>query len=49
MGLRRRSAAEGGMGPFGIVEPDPLPDHSFGDKAIRQFMQMDRLVFERAP
>ena len=37
------------MGPFSIVEVDPLSDHPFGDKAVSQFMQVDGLIFERAP
>ena len=49
MGLGRRRAAEGGMGPLCIVEIDPLADDPFGPEAVRQLVQVDRLVFERAP
>ncbi len=37
------------MGPFGVVEADPLADDPFGLEAVRQLVQVDRLVFERAP
>ena len=37
------------MGPFGIVEVDPLADHPFGLEAVGQLVQIDSLVFERAP
>ena len=47
--LGRRPAGEGGMGSFGIVEVNPLADDPFGLEAICQFMQVDRLVFERPP
>jgi len=37
------------MGPLGVVEVDPLADDPLGPEAIRQFVQIDRLVFERPP
>ena len=37
------------MGPFGVVEADPLGNDAFGPEAVGQFVQIDRLVFERAP
>lgn len=37
------------MGPFGIVEVDPIADDPFGHEAVRQFVQIDCLVFERPP
>ena len=49
VGLRRRLIAEGGMGPFGVVEVDPLCNDPFGLEAVGQFMQVDGLIFERAP
>jgi len=37
------------MGPLGVVEVDPIADDPFGLEAVRQLVQVDRLVFERAP
>ena len=37
------------MGPFGVVEGDPVTDDPFGFKAVGQLVQVDCLVFERAP
>ena len=37
------------MRPLGIVKIDPVADDPFGFEAIRQLVQIDRLVFERAP
>ncbi len=37
------------MGPLGIIEVDPLADNPFGFEAVRQFVQVDSLVFERTP
>ncbi len=37
------------MGPFGVVEADPRADDPFGLEAVGQLVQVDRLVFERAP
>ncbi len=37
------------MGPGGIVEADPLTDDPFGLEAVRQLVQVDRFIFERAP
>ena len=37
------------MGPFGVVEVDPLCNDPFGLEAVGQFMQVDGLIFERAP
>jgi hypothetical protein len=37
------------MGPFGVVEVDPLANDPFGLEANRQVVQEDRLVFERWP
>ena len=37
------------MGPGAVVEVDPLADDPPGDKAVAQFVQIDRLVFKRAP
>ena len=37
------------MGPLGVVEVHPVPDDPFGPEAIGQFVQVDRLVFERPP
>ena len=36
------------MRPLGIVKIDPIADDPFGFEPIRQFVQIDRLVFERA-
>jgi hypothetical protein len=47
MGLRWRSAAEGGMEPNGIVERSPLPDNPVRLEAVGQIIQIDPLVFER--
>lgn len=47
MGLRWRSAAEGGMEPNSIVERSPLPDDPVRLEAVGQIIQIDRLVFER--
>ena len=49
VGLRRCLTVKGGMGPLGVVEVDPLADDPLGPEAIRQFVQIDRLVFERPP
>ena len=40
---------QGRNGPLGVVEVDPLADDPLGPEAIRQFVQIDRLVFERPP
>ena len=37
------------MGPLGVVEVDPRADDPFGLEAVGQLVQVDRLVFERAP
>ncbi len=37
------------MGTLGVAEADPLADDTLGVEAIGEFVQMDRLVFERAP
>ena len=37
------------MGPLGVVEADPLADDLFGLEAVGQVVQVDHLVFERAP
>ncbi len=37
------------MRPDGVVEVDPLANDPFGPEAIRQIVQVDRLVFERPP
>ena len=37
------------MRPDGVVEADPLPDDPFGQKAVGDVIQIDRLVFERPP
>ena len=37
------------MGPLGVVEVDPFADNPFGLEAIRQFVEVNRLVFERPP
>ena len=42
-------AGEGGMGPFSVVEVDPLADDAFGLEAVSQLVQVNRLVFERPP
>ncbi len=38
--LRRRLAGEGGMGPLGVVEADPLADDPFGPEAVGQLVQV---------
>ncbi len=37
------------MWPRGIVEADPLADDALGREAIRHLVQIDGLVFQRAP
>ena len=37
------------MGPLGVVEPDPFADDPLGVEAVGQFVQVNRLVLERAP
>ena len=37
------------MGPLGVVEVDPFADDPFGLEAIGQFVEVNRLVFERPP
>ena len=37
------------MGPLGVVEVDPFANDAFGLEAIRQLVQVDRLVLEGAP
>ena len=37
------------MWPLGIVKIDPIADDLFGLEPIRQLVQIDRLVFKRAP
>jgi len=37
------------MGPFGDVEVDPLGDTPSGPETVRQLVQGDGLVCERAP
>ncbi len=37
------------MGPLGVVEAYPLADDPFGPEAVGEFVQVDRLVFERPP
>ncbi len=36
VGLGRRPAGKGGMGPLGVVEVDPVADDPFGDEAVAQ-------------
>ncbi len=49
VGLGRRPAGKGGMGPGGVVEVDPLADDPFGPEAVGSLVQLDRLVLERPP
>jgi hypothetical protein len=49
VGFAWRSTAMGGMRPLGVVEVDPLGNDSFGLEAVSQLVQVNRLVFERAP
>jgi hypothetical protein len=35
--------------PFSVVEGYPFFDHPFGLEAVLQFVQIDRLLFERQP
>lgn len=37
------------MGSLKVVKREPVFDHTFGLKAILQFMQVDCLLFEGAP
>ena len=37
------------MGPFRIVKIDPFADDARGDEAVGRLLQVDRLVFQRAP
>ncbi len=37
------------MRPLAIVQADPLADDALGSEAVRQFVQIDGLVFQRAP
>ncbi len=37
------------MRPLGVAEANPLADDPFGLEAIRQVVQIDRLVLERPP
>ena len=37
------------MRPLGVVEADPFADHPPCHEAVRQFVQIDRLVLERPP
>jgi len=48
VGLGRRLAVVDRMWPLGIVKIDPIADDLFGLEPIRQLVQIDRLVFERA-
>jgi len=34
---------------LGIVKAQPIADHPLGNEAVRHLMQIDRLIFERAP
>ena len=49
VGLGRGPISEGGVGPLGVVEADPVADDPLGLEAVGQFVQVDRLVFERPP
>ena len=42
------SFVEGCVGPFRVVEPNPVLDNAFGLEAVLQFMQIDGPLFERA-
>lgn len=44
-----RSAVKNRMWPHGIVKADPFGNDPFSRKAIAQLVQINRLVFERAP
>ncbi len=37
------------MGPLGVIEVDPLVDDPFGREAVGQFVEIDRLIFQRPP
>ena len=37
------------MRALGIVKVEPFANHPFGHEAVRQLMQINRLVFEAAP
>ena len=37
------------MRPLGVVESHPVPDDAFGLEAVSQFVEINRLVFERPP
>ena len=37
------------MGPLTIVEVHPVIDHALGCEAVRDVLQIDRFIFERAP
>ena len=47
--LGRRPPAQRRVRPLGVVEADPLADHAPGGEAVGDLVQVDRLVFERAP
>ena len=36
------------MGPLGVIEIDPVADDPFGDEAVAQLMEIDRLVYENS-
>ena len=49
VGLGRRPPAQRRVRPDGVVEGDPLADDAPGGEAVGDLVQVDRLVFERAP
>ena len=48
-GLGRRPPTQRRVRPLGVVEADPVPDDAPGREAVGDLVQIDRLVFERAP
>ena len=49
VGLGRGRTAKGRMGSLGVVELHPSGDDPLGLEAVRELVQVDGLVFERAP
>ena len=49
VGFSRRSPAQRRVGTRATVELDPLADHSLGFEAVREFVQVNRFVLQRAP
>jgi len=49
VGFRRCPACQHGVRPFAVVKADPVGDDALGLEAVGEFVQVDRLVFERAP